>query len=181
MDQGIAATLGAGIGIAGTLGASYLTYAATRHQTRAQIHTEQVRWLRDERKTAYLAFLDEAEKRVEELQGHRRRFSGYMEDAGSSPEWEHERQLMQEWYDQLVVLRRLITRVSLAGPRSVGAAALGVWAGITTVHLALFRLCRGEAVSDAWTQEYERSTDRLFDAQEQFTNEARKVFEEPPL
>lgn len=56
MDQGLAAVLGAGVGVMGTLGTAVLTYAATRGQVRDQHRVGHAQWLRDTRQRAYTEF-----------------------------------------------------------------------------------------------------------------------------
>ncbi|MGC4975430.1 hypothetical protein ACLQ2D_21285 [Streptomyces sp. DT199] len=53
MDQGLAAVLGASVGVIGTLGTAVLTYAATRSQVRDQQRGAHLAWLRDTRMRTY--------------------------------------------------------------------------------------------------------------------------------
>ncbi|GGV63027.1 hypothetical protein GCM10010277_68830 [Streptomyces longisporoflavus] len=53
--------LGAAVGVIGTLGTATLTYLATRHQVRDQGRVDHAKVLREERKAAYLDFLEAAE------------------------------------------------------------------------------------------------------------------------
>jgi hypothetical protein len=56
MDQGVAAILGAGVGVLGTLGTALLTYGATKQQVRIQGRLSHAQWLRDARQVAYSRF-----------------------------------------------------------------------------------------------------------------------------
>ncbi|WP_409471927.1 hypothetical protein [Streptomyces sp. HC307] len=58
MDQGVAAVLGAAVGVVGTLGTAVFTYAATRAQTRDAGMVEHGHWLREKRLVACSAFLE---------------------------------------------------------------------------------------------------------------------------
>jgi hypothetical protein len=61
MDQASAALVGAGIALIGTLGAASLVYVATRRQARDQGGVEHQKRLREERRDAYVAFMESIE------------------------------------------------------------------------------------------------------------------------
>lgn len=60
MDQGLAAVLGASVGVLGTMGTALLTYAATRGQVRDQGRVTHAHWLREARQRAYTEFVSAA-------------------------------------------------------------------------------------------------------------------------
>lgn len=62
MDQGIAAVLGAAVGVVGALGASALTYLGVRQQTRAIGQIEYAKAVWTERAELYATFIDEVEE-----------------------------------------------------------------------------------------------------------------------
>ncbi|MEU5212482.1 hypothetical protein [Streptomyces sp. NPDC020742] len=62
MDQGMAAVLGAAVGVVGTLGASGLTYLGVRQQTRATGQIEYAKAVWTERAELYATFIDEVEE-----------------------------------------------------------------------------------------------------------------------
>ncbi|MGP3944068.1 hypothetical protein [Streptomyces sp. 6N106] len=61
MDQGLAAVLGATVGVVGTLGTACLTYLTARHQARDQGRVAHAQTVRDERRATYLEVLTAGE------------------------------------------------------------------------------------------------------------------------
>lgn len=115
MDQGIAAVLGAAVGITGALGSALVGYMTARHQSRDQGRLDHGLKLRDERKAAYMAFLGQTESTLSSLA-----FLGdclFEPEEGSQPAWlaiEQHIDALEEDRSELEILR---TRVALAGPK----------------------------------------------------------------
>lgn len=138
VDQGLAALLGAGIGVVGVLSTAVLTYASTRHQGRQARAAEHDRSLRAERRSTYLEFWNGVYKEVTEY----RQFLHAVDDFFSNrteiePNW----QAWGEWYELRIQatfeLDRLRTGVSLVGPESVSVAAQEVFGGLIDASLSV--------------------------------------------
>lgn len=82
MDQGNAAVIAAGLGIAGTLlgslGGAIVAARATRKQVRDQEGAEHRNWLRQERRASYAALLDACSKGMDILRRHALSGGGYL-------------------------------------------------------------------------------------------------------
>ncbi|MCX5247825.1 hypothetical protein OG895_21865 [Streptomyces sp. NBC_00201] len=58
MDQGVAAVLGAAVGVVGAMGAATVTYFGVRHQAAVTAESEHRRTIRTERVEAFAAFIE---------------------------------------------------------------------------------------------------------------------------
>jgi len=155
MDQAVAALCGAGIGVVGTLGASWLTYVGTRRQAPDQGRIEHARQLRTERREAYLAFMELLAP------------VDHLPSAPGSP-LSPERYAVLESQVEPIPKRgeTLLTRIYLCGPEEItnsAEALLGTANGMVRLFLG-------------------RSQDEgeLIDALNRFTTRAREVMAEPP-
>ncbi|MFD7534723.1 hypothetical protein [Streptomyces sp. NPDC059819] len=121
MDAGVAAVLGATVGVVGTLGTAVLTYAAARRQARDVGVVEHGHWLRERRHERYIAFLDglgawdTALDQVWEPLGRYRR-----NPAAGRAGLLAALQTLEGRYDGLVALEE---RVALVGPEGAAHAA----------------------------------------------------------
>ena len=71
MDQGIAAVLGATVGVLGAMGASAMTYLGVKQQARIAAETEHEKAIWTERIAIYATFIDEVENASHLLTGGR--------------------------------------------------------------------------------------------------------------
>ncbi|KOV59139.1 hypothetical protein [Streptomyces sp. MMG1121] len=178
MDQGIAAVLGAGVGIAGTLGSALLGYATARHQARDQGRVDHGFRLRDERKEAYLAFL-EVEERLAIL--FREIRFALCADEDSIPDWLYIETREDAVSADLVELSRRRTRVTLAGPRGVDAGA----AALCAVFSSAARYVGGLSGDDELIARSQPRLDALSceieTARQEFADAVQLVLAKPPL
>ncbi|WP_125935797.1 hypothetical protein [Streptomyces sp. WAC 06738] len=178
MDQGIAAVLGAGVGILGTLGAGVLGYVAALRQTRDQGRVDHGLRLRDERREIYLDFITVAE-RMESLIRELR--SMVEPDEDTEPAWLAVEKREEELAGDAKQLSRLLTRITLAGPTSVREPAETI---VEVLESATdFRREGADTQDDLqvlhrrldeFIQQYERAEVALIGA-------VRQVLEGPPL
>lgn len=120
MDQGIAAVLGAGVGIVGTLGTAFLTYAGARHQTRDQGRIDHQRSVRNERMAAYEAFfesLTEHERRMSDTQAALSQDA--RQEGDTDGRWERSDERLELVDSGLDELRLRQIKVIIAGPAAV--------------------------------------------------------------
>ncbi|WP_146620503.1 hypothetical protein [Streptomyces sp. Amel2xB2] len=137
MDQGTAAVIGATVGVVGTISTAVLTYVATRHQVRDQGRVEHSLRLREERREAYIGFLNvlqqlegiyseyglrEGEERVRRLRGD--------SISRMRPAWESSRNAIFEY----------LPRVDIVGPESIYDQALEIWDQVRQVTEFVARL-----------------------------------------
>ncbi|MFD4880021.1 hypothetical protein ACFWOB_42585 [Streptomyces sp. NPDC058420] len=134
MDQGLAAVLGAAVGVSGTAITGLLGYVAARKQAPDQGRIEHERQLRAERRETYLAYLEWMQPAND---------FGALERGDQTPEaLEAVRLKLVEAHKHLYALK---PRVDLCGPREVAAAASAVWMETYELSIALERRVQGHA------------------------------------
>ncbi|MGY0061476.1 hypothetical protein ACWY4P_33895 [Streptomyces sp. LZ34] len=133
MDQGIAALLGASIGVAGTVIASAITGWSTRQQVRAQARAEHAHWRRQTRRDAYSAFLAPASESQNALKMAGRAFIGERDRE------EIDRRLQQA-HDQLALALAAWANLAVEGPETVEQAARGVYTTLRSTQTTLLAL-----------------------------------------
>ncbi|WP_409055573.1 hypothetical protein [Streptomyces sp. SYP-A7185] len=162
MDQAVAALCGAGIGVVGTVGASWLTYVGTRRQAPDQGRIEHARQLRTERREAYLSFME------------------LLEPMDHVPT-EAPAEVAPEQYagldSQLQTIRTrgesLLARIQLCGPAEIIDPASGLLgSAVRVAHLFLSRSQEQEEIDLAF--------ESFVDAQTAFIVQARHVMLQPP-
>ncbi|MFD4608042.1 hypothetical protein ACFWOT_07960 [Streptomyces sp. NPDC058440] len=173
MDQGLAAVLGASVGLAGALGAATLTYIATRKQAADQGLVEFKRSLRSERREAYLAFIRATEDLHPVLValGWHGQVSAEESPMGRAEQISTLRSLVRDLY-------RLQAQIDLVGPTEISRAAIEVWGRIADLRSALEReqaMGHGGSRSRA----LDVALDSLEDVRETFSATARRVLETP--
>ncbi|MGV9563932.1 hypothetical protein [Streptomyces sp. NPDC003480] len=171
MDQGLAAVLGAGVGVIGTLGTAFLTYVATRQQGRV----EHGQWLREQRQRAYEDFLIAYD-----------RFTGAaiaLEDALKRGQTEVPQDLSASFRDSLETFISARSRVAVTGPafasQSAGKVAALLREVSTSLEAWLDDLLSGADVSgrNAQLQELQQ---RVQYAYRDFVRDVRGILESPP-
>ncbi|MFM9368153.1 hypothetical protein [Streptomyces sp. Da 82-17] len=86
MDQGLAAVLGAGVGVIGAVGAAGLTFLGVRHQVRETAKNERLRTARAERVEAYTALTAAAMEAVEAITNLRVSLQAEHDDPSIGPD-----------------------------------------------------------------------------------------------
>ncbi|WP_157847706.1 hypothetical protein [Streptomyces violens] len=133
MDQGLAALLGASVGVTGTVIASAITGWSTRQQVRAQAMAEHAQWRRQVRRDAYGAFLAPAGESRNALKVAGRAFVGERDTE------EIDRRL-QEAHDQLALAQAAWANLAIEGPEPVEQAARSVYTTLRSMHTTLLAL-----------------------------------------
>jgi len=131
MDQGLAALLGATVGVVGTVVASAISSGSTRRQMEGQAKVEHSQWRRQLRRDAYSAFLAPANESRSALKTAARALVG---DAPDVAEADRRLQIAQ---DQLVLVQAAWAGLAVEGPESVEQAAHGVHPGLHSMHTTL--------------------------------------------
>ncbi|MFJ9147079.1 hypothetical protein ACIRP7_03200 [Streptomyces sp. NPDC102270] len=131
MDQGLAALLGATVGVIGTVAASAMSSGATRRQLEGQAKVEHAQWRRHLRRDAYSAFLAPANESRSALKMAGRALIG---DASDVAEADRRLQIAQ---DQLVLVQAAWASLAVEGPDSVEQAAHSVHVGLHSMHTTL--------------------------------------------
>ncbi|WP_149823989.1 hypothetical protein [Streptomyces tailanensis] len=131
MDQGLAALLGATVGVLGTVAASAISSGATRRQLEGQAKVEHSQWRRQLRRDAYSAFLAPANESRSVLKMAARALVG---DAPDVAEADRRLQIAQ---DQLVRVQAAWAALAVEGPDSVEQAAHSVHLGLHSMHTTL--------------------------------------------
>ncbi|MET7364488.1 hypothetical protein ABZS61_01430 [Streptomyces sp. NPDC005566] len=173
MDQGLAAVLGASVGVVGTLGAAALTYIATRKQAADQGVVDFKKSLRSERREAYLAFM----QAVEDL--HPVLVSlGWHGEVGPEDGSLSRTEQISTLRSLVRDLYRLQAQVDLVGPSEVERSAVEVWARIADLRRALERE-QDASHGASRPAGVDVILDALEDARNDFSIAARRVLEMP--
>ncbi|MFF4508078.1 hypothetical protein [Streptomyces sp. NPDC001401] len=172
----MAAVLGAGVGVVGTLGTACLTYLATRQQAKDQGRVEHGQWLRGRRQLAYEDFLIAYE-----------RFAGAataLEDALEDGRTDGLENLVAALKESLDTFGNARSRVAVAGPQFVSQSAGQVATLLRGARRSLMAW-RDDLLSGA-ADVSERSA-QLRDLQGQiqlayrdFVRDVRNILEAPP-
>ncbi|MFJ5529337.1 hypothetical protein [Streptomyces sp. NPDC093261] len=177
MDQGLAAVLGAFVGVVGATTTAVLTGRHTRRQSRDQARTDHARWRREVRRDAYAATLVP----ITEAREVARRASRAL--VRGDAETDVERLLGR--LDELIhAIRASCARLSLEGPKEVAAAADAVLGALHVVdnNLATWSLARGSA-PEALAGHIERHTVKAAEfshSVNRFTDEASRALDADP-
>jgi len=131
VDQGLAAVLGATVGVLGTVAASVISSASTRRQLEGQAKVEHSQWRRQLRRDAYSAFLAPANESRSALKMAARALIG---DAPDTTEADRRLQIAQ---DQLVLVQAAWASLAVEGPEAVEQAAHSVHLGLHSMHTTL--------------------------------------------
>ncbi|MGF0176706.1 hypothetical protein ACQF36_41510 [Streptomyces sp. Marseille-Q5077] len=166
MDQGLAAVLGAAVGVAGSAITGSLGYIAARRQAPDQGRIEHARQLRTERRETYLAFMEWMKPAVD--------FMNLDPSECTRERYEAERQKLAGAEKQLNSLR---PRVELCGPTDVAKAAGDVWLEVYELAIALERRVVGQAPND---DELSTRIDAYDVAHQKFIDTVRAVMDRVP-
>ncbi|WP_143652599.1 hypothetical protein [Streptomyces sp. 13-12-16] len=140
MDQGLAALLGATVGVAGTVLASAITGWSARQQVQAQARAEHAHWRRQVRRDAYSAFLAPASECQHALKMAGRAFVGERDTE------EVDRRLQQA-QGQLALAQAAWANLAVEGPEAVEQAARSVYTTLKSTQTTL--LAFRDAPADA--------------------------------
>ncbi|MYX36738.1 MULTISPECIES: hypothetical protein [unclassified Streptomyces] len=177
MDQGLAAVLGAGVGVIGTLGTACLTYLATRRQVWDQGKVELGHRLREERRQVYLDFLSLHEKMQRALAAmtpHSGR--GSFSDFPSASDLSEGLDRLGALESDLHALYDLKTRIELIGPDAMFPHARSLFGAIYEIDRLLKRLYSEEGLStDSRWQEVVELFTQLNRDRIAFVNACRQV------
>ncbi|EFF88704.1 conserved hypothetical protein [Streptomyces sp. e14] len=184
MDQGWAALAGAGVGVAGTLCTSWLTYAAARRQARDQGAVEHGRALRNERLEAYLAFMKAAEPVDSVLHRVAHQDGARASARNAPPPADVLHAAVEELGTAVDALYKAQARLDLMGPKPVAAQAVNVWSDVRSLRTYLERVRLGMIEGGVPHDEYRTGLEDVVDAvevsRERFARRAREVIETPP-
>ncbi|MGC4907080.1 hypothetical protein ACLQ2J_15290 [Streptomyces cyaneofuscatus] len=146
MDGGLAAVLGAFVGVSGTIGSAWLGYHASRTQVREQASIAHVTRLREERREAYLSFIST----TEHLEVLLRKFNPEdYSSVGDVPrtesgeiDWNAIKDFSQGLQEVQHSMYQSVSRVDLAGPSVVAKHC-----GYSWLHVLALRDMVESAVS----------------------------------
>lgn len=175
MDQGLAAVLGATVGVAGTLGASVLAYIATRRQASDQGAIDRAHKVREERREAYLNVMDTLDLVKRELL----KVFPYEELHYGGPlkvvDWEIVERLAKEIRRLDEVLDKQANRMKLAGPKAMDSRADAAVLRSTTLYTALDWICHTRDMSENSRAKITNAYEKLDTEIYEFTVAARDV------
>ncbi|MCX5048244.1 hypothetical protein [Streptomyces sp. NBC_00474] len=177
MDQGLAAVLGAFVGVVGATTTSILTGWHTRQQSRDQARMDHARWRREVRRDAYAATLVPITEAREVARQASRAL--VREDAGTDVE-----RLLGRLDELIHAIRASCARLYLEGPKEVAAAADAVLSALQVVdnNLVTWRLARRSA-PESLVEYIERHTLKaagLSHSITRFADEASKALDAVP-
>ncbi|MFJ9469086.1 hypothetical protein [Streptomyces caniferus] len=173
MDQGMAALLGAAVGVAGTLGAAALSYLAVRSQAPDQARVDHAKQIRSERRDAYAAFLEKAEEPVSQAI----LVLGPIEMGDVEPPGARQlAEMMTPFRRAADELLTMTSRIQLCGPEEVAQEAVCLWSAIAYLAYNL---------GDAWeasgeSEQFSRALAEVEVTREKFIAAARAEIERVP-
>lgn len=183
MDQAWAALLGTGLGVAGTLCTSGLTYASARRQAHDQGLVAHGRALRGERREAYLAFMQVAEP-VDDVLHRIAHQDGVPASARDTPPAvEVLDAAVQELGSAVFALYQAQARLDLMRPEPVAEDAVNVWSDERSLRAHLEGVLHGVREGlpdDGYRTGLEDAVDAVERSREKFTRSAREVITAPP-
>ncbi|MER5747525.1 hypothetical protein ABT097_30185 [Streptomyces sp. NPDC002225] len=184
MDEGWAALAGAGVGVAGALFTSWLTYRAARRQAPDQGVVEHGRALRSERLQAYLAFMEAAEPVDSVLHRIAHQDGALASVRDAPPPTDVLRTAVEELGTAVDALYKAQARLDLMGPEAVAAEAVNVWSDVRSLRTylegVLHRTHEGELSDGGYRTGLEDAVDAVEVSREKFARRARGVIETPP-
>ncbi|MFG2276790.1 hypothetical protein ACGFNY_44405 [Streptomyces chartreusis] len=130
MDQGIAALLGATVGVLGTVCASALSGWSSRQQIGAQARVDHAHWRRQARRDAYSTFLAPANATRNALKQAARTLIGDVDIDGA----DHH---LHDAHAKLGEVQAAWAALAVEGPESVEQAANGVKTALHSMHTTL--------------------------------------------
>ncbi|WP_200300702.1 hypothetical protein [Streptomyces adelaidensis] len=130
MDQGIAALLGATVGVLGTVSASAISGWSNRQQIRTQARIDHAHWRRQARRDAYSAFLTPAHEARTTLRQAARALIGDVDTATAD-------QRLQAAQEHLGAVQAAWAALAIEGPESVEQAANGLRTALRSMHTTL--------------------------------------------
>ncbi|MBI0374738.1 hypothetical protein JBE27_00210 [Streptomyces albiflaviniger] len=146
-----------------------------------QGRVEHARMLRDERRPVYQEFWEAAEKLADALKEWVVEVDDYNAHSATGPDWEVLSAQLLAFERDRDALVKMLPRVAFAGPREVRKAAVSVCEEANGVLSSLLALVREDPDARGWQHAYDRSSERLTDAREDFIAKALDVLESPPL
>jgi len=132
MDQGLAAVLGAAVGVLGAAITGSLGYLAARQQATDQGRIEHARQLRAERRETYLALM----KLMEPAKG-------FMNTEPSQMSGQYYAAAYEQLHEAQKNLYLLLPQVELCGPPEISEAARKVWGWMYELEIAVEILLAG--------------------------------------
>ncbi|MGW3102902.1 hypothetical protein [Streptomyces sp. NPDC001100] len=175
MDQGLAAVLGAGVAVIGTLGTAGLTFRAARCQARDQSRADHRQKLRDERRDAYGAFMETTEpldRAIFDLVDTECIIDNYQSPSALRASEEALADIDVAVHD----LYRARMRVRLIGPGSVSAWADELWNDAAYLKTVLTDFVTGR-INMA---DFQEAVDKVEISKRRFAESANAVLEALP-
>ncbi|WP_328974175.1 hypothetical protein [Streptomyces canus] len=149
MDQGIAALLGATVGVLGTISTSAITGWSSRQQVRTQARVDHAHWRRQVRREAYSAFLTPAHGAHDALRRAARALIGNT----NTEEADHQLQVAQE---KMGLVQATWAVLAVEGPETVEQAANKVKTALHSMHTTLLAWRDSVGASDLNVKYVER-------------------------
>lgn len=175
MDAGLAAVLGASVGVLGTLGASVLTHIATRRQASDQGVIDRAHKIREERQEAYLDVMETLDSVKRELLAVFPYEKLHYGSPLNNMNWETVEKLADEMRRFDEILDRQANRMKLAGPETMDRHADAATSISTMLYTALERIWHTRDASEEVRNQLTHAYETLDDALHNFTLAARDV------
>ncbi|WP_333772375.1 hypothetical protein [Streptomyces sp. IBSBF 3136] len=175
MDQGLAAVLGAGVGVLGTLGTALLAYGAARRQAVDQGKVDHAKELRAERRETYLAFIEAAEPLDLVLHTIAHKDDPPAPEVIQPPDEPVLRRLIDDLDSGVHALYKVQARVDLVGPSAVAGEAVNVWGAARDLRHFLQAVLRGEVSQFDYDAGLETAIDDVERTRDDFARAARDV------
>ncbi|MFB7757266.1 hypothetical protein ACFC18_48085 [Streptomyces sp. NPDC056121] len=181
MDGGIAALLGAIVGVSGTVGSAWLGYQASRRQITDGAALSHATRLREERREAYLSYIST----TEQLELLLRQFNpvnyASLQDvpkAGSGGfDWELISRVSRELQNVQHAMFQAVSRVDLAGPHPVAKRSGNAWLNLLAVRDLMDSVASSGELTERQLTQLKVEISAFHDEHELFMRNAEKALQ----
>jgi hypothetical protein len=182
MDGGIAAVLGALVGVFGSIGSAGLGYYASRTQVREQAVVQYATRLREERRESYLSFVSAAEQLELALRkfspGNYSSVEEIPRNASGDIDWAIIGDVAREVEDAQHAMFQAVARVDLAGPAGVAEASGGAWMHVLAFRDGMANVAERREISESTLSWLKAEMEGFRDEYQKFMLEAQAVLQE---
>ncbi|MET8558961.1 hypothetical protein ABZV64_28985 [Streptomyces sp. NPDC004959] len=185
MDGGIAALLGAVVGVSGTVGSAWLGYQASRRQIADGAALSHATRLREERREAYLSYIST----TEQLELLLRQFNpvnyASLQDVPKADsgefDWELISRVSRELQDVQHAMFQAVSRVDLAGPGSVAKHSGDAWLNLLAARDLMDAIASSRELPERYLDQLRIEISAFQDERHLFMQSAEKALQRPLL
>lgn len=184
MDQGVAAVLGAGVGVLGALGTAVLTYVGLRHQTASTAANQHRQTVRTERVEAFSAFIEAVQSADSSLMDAHIMLDGISEVEDETERLEDAESALEHVEaakEAMAVARKCYAKILILGPQGLVGSSHEVLqlthSRISSLSRAAPSMINSTGHPNAWLEQYDSQSQLWGGRLGTFTARAAHVLE----